>query len=99
VEIPAGSSLELFFSLNVTSEEIAAAAKDRLFVEICDRSGDVLETLATFSNMDRTVPRGYLIRGGYSLRRYAGRTVKIRFRTVTDTSSVTTFRVDDVSVR
>jgi Viral BACON domain len=97
--IPAGSSLNLTFLLNVTSAETAATANDKLFVEVCDRSGRLLATLATFSNLDRSVPGGYLPRGTYSLASFAGKTVRIQFRTTTDPSSVTHFRIDDVSVR
>jgi subtilase family protein/BACON domain-containing protein len=99
VTIPAGSSLDLVFSLNVTSSETAATARDRLFVEVCDGAGSVLATLATFSNLDSSIPGGYLLRESHSLTRFAGNTVRIQFRTVTDPSSVTSFRVDDVSVR
>jgi hypothetical protein len=99
VTIPAGSSLNLVFSLNVTSSDTAAAANDTLFIEVCDESGELLETPATFSNLDRTIPGGYLLRGSYSLTSFAGQTVRIQFRTVTDPSSVTTFRIDDISVR
>jgi bacillolysin len=83
----------------VTSNEAAATANDRLFVEVRHRSGRVLATLATFSNMDLSAPGNYTLRGNYNLARFAGQTVRIQFRTTTDSSAVTNFRVDDVSVK
>jgi hypothetical protein len=63
-------------------------------------SGTLLATLATFSNLNRSSAAGvYTLRGGYSLASFAGQTVRIQFRGTTDSSLITSFRVDDVSVR
>jgi hypothetical protein len=99
VNLPRGSSPKLTFSLNVTSSETAMTRNDRLFIEVCDRSGKTLRTLAAFSNLDRSGSGEYTPRGGYSLAQFTGRPVLIRFRTTTDAASVTTFRIDDVSVK
>ena len=56
-------------------------------------------TLATFSNLDRSTPGSYTLAGDYSLAGFAGRTVRIQFRTANDSAALTTFRIDDVSVR
>jgi hypothetical protein len=97
--LPRGSSPKLTFSLNVTSSETATTPNDRLFIEVCNRSGKTLKTLAVFSNLNRAEPGQYAMPGGYSLAQFTGRHVLIRFRTITDAASVTTFRIDDVSVK
>jgi len=99
VNLPRGSSLKLSFWLNVTSSETAMTPNDRLFIEVCNRSGKTLKTLAVFSNLNRSEPGQYAMQGGYSLAQFAGRKVMIRFRTTTDAASVTTFRIDDVSIK
>ena len=99
INLPRGSSPKLTFWLNVTSSETAMSPNDRLFVEVCNRSGDTLKTLAVFSNLNQSGPGEYAMRGGYSLAQFTGRPVMIRFRTTTDEASVTTFRVDAVSVK
>jgi Subtilase family/Viral BACON domain len=99
VNLPRDSSPMLTFWLNVTSNETAMTPNDKLFIEVCDRSGKTLETLAVFSNLNRSAPGGYTTQGGYSLAQFTGRPVMIRFRTTTDAASVTSFRIDDVSVK
>jgi subtilase family protein/BACON domain-containing protein len=98
INLPRGSSPKLTFWLNVTSSETAMTPNDKLVVEVCDRSGKMLKTLAVFSILDRSELGGYTMRGGYSLAQFTGRPVLIRFRTTTDAASVTTFRIDMVSV-
>lgn len=93
-------SADLSFWLNVTSEETTiTTAYDRLFVEVLSTDGAVRATLASFSNLDESAAGAYLRRGPFDLLGFAGQTVVIRFRAVTDVSLLTTFRVDDVSVR
>ena len=98
--LPPGSSLNLSFQLNVESSETTTTKKkDQLFVEIRDIRGRLLKTPATFSNLDRTTPGNYTLRGQYNLASCAGQPVRIQFRTVTDSASLTTFRIDDVQVK
>ncbi|MBP1643897.1 MAG: uncharacterized protein H6Q03_2566, partial [Acidobacteria bacterium] len=100
IAIPAGTSPNLTFWLNVTSSETTTTTVyDRLFVEVTNTSGTVLGTLATFSNLNKGTAGVYLQRGPYSLAPWAGQTVRIRFRGTTDSSLITTFRVDDVSAQ
>jgi Viral BACON domain len=99
VTIPRGSPRNLSFWLNVTSDDATAMANDKLWIEVCSPSGRGLAALATFSNLDRSAPGNYRLCGKYSLARFAGQTVRIRFRTQTDASSTTSFRIDDVSLR
>jgi subtilase family protein/BACON domain-containing protein len=99
INLPRGSSPKLSFWLNVSSSETAMTTNDRLFIEVCDKSGKTLKTLAAFSNLNRSGPGEYTMRGGYSLAQFTGRPVRIQFRTTTDAASVTAFRIDSVSVK
>ena len=98
ITIPAGTSPNLTFWLNVVSNETTTTTVyDRLYIEVTNTSGTVLGTLATFSNLNKAGAGVYTQRGPYSLATWAGQTVRIRFRGTTDSSLVTIFRVDDVS--
>lgn len=101
ISIPGDArSADLTFWLNVSSEETTITTPyDRLFVEVLGSDGAVRTTLASFSNLDKAAAGTYLRRGPFDLRGFAGQTIVLRFRTVTDVSLVTTFRIDDVSVR
>lgn len=101
ITIPSGSTPGLSFYLNVTSSETTTTTQyDRLFVEVRSSTGTLLTTLATFSNLNKvTASNAYTLRGTYGLSAYAGQTVRIQFRATTDSSLITTFRIDDVSVQ
>lgn len=101
ITIPSGTSPSLNFWLNVTSSETTTTTQfDKLFVEVRNTSGTLLSTLATFSNLNKVTPtNAYTLRGAYSLSSFAGQTVRVQFRATTDSSLVTTFRIDDVSVK
>jgi Viral BACON domain len=99
IDLPRGASPKLTFWLNVTSSETEMAPNDRLSIEVCNRAGRVLKTLATFSNLNRSEQGNYVLAGSYSLARFAGHSVRIQFRTTTNSSSGTSFRIDDVSLK
>jgi Zn-dependent metalloprotease len=100
VAIPSGTSPNLTFWLNITTNEAAGAAVfDRLFIEVRNTSGTLLATLATFSNQNSGTAGVYVQRGPYNLSSFAGQTVRIQFRATEDVSLPTSFRVDDVSVK
>lgn len=101
ITIPGGTSPSLNFWLNVTSSETTTTTQyDRLFVEVRSTSGALLATLATFSNLNKvTAANAYTLRGAYNLSAFAGQTVRIQFRGTTDSSLITSFRIDDVSVQ
>ncbi|HVG31001.1 MAG TPA: M36 family metallopeptidase [Pyrinomonadaceae bacterium] len=100
VTIPAGTSPNLTFWLNITTSEAAGASVfDRLFVEVRNTSGTLLATLATFSNQNSGTSGVYVQRGAFNLGGFAGQTVRIQFRSTTDVTLPTSFRVDDVSVK
>lgn len=99
IDVPTGTSPSLSFWLNVTSSEPSTTvASDMLFAEVLNSSGSLLQTLATYSNLDKGVAGAYVLRSGFSLAAYAGQRVRLQFRAVTDAVNVTTFRLDDVSV-
>jgi hypothetical protein len=101
ITIPSGTSPSLNFWLNITSAETTTTTQfDRFFVEVRSASGALLATLATFSNLNKVTPtNAYTLRGAFNLSSFAGQTVRIQFRATTDISLITSFRVDDVSVR
>ncbi|HKH47209.1 MAG TPA: pre-peptidase C-terminal domain-containing protein [Thermoanaerobaculia bacterium] len=99
ITIPAGSTAGLTFWLNVTSDETTTTTIfDQLFVEVRNTSGTLLATLATYSNLNKGTAGVYSQKGSFSLASFAGQTVRIQFRATTDSSLLTSFRVDDVSV-
>ncbi len=99
VSIPSSAAGNLTFWLNVTSSETTTATQyDKLFVEVRNTSGTLLATLATYSNLNKTTAGNYTQRSA-SLAAYRGQTVRVQFRTTTDFSLSTTFRVDDVSLK
>lgn len=100
ITIPAATSPNLNFWLNVTTSEATnAIVFDRLFIEVRSTSGTLLATLATFSNQNFGTSGVYVLRGPYNLSAFAGQTVRIQFRVTTDITLPTSFRVDDVSVQ
>ncbi len=99
ITLPASGAPNLYFYLNVTSDETTTSTQyDRLFVELRDTSGVLLTTLGTYSNLNRTTAGTYSLKS-HSLASYLGRTVRVQFRVMTDSSSISTFRVDNVSVK
>ena len=101
ISIPStATTANLTFWLNVTSSETTTSVQyDKLFVEVRNTAGTLLATPATFSNLNKAATGVYTQRGAYSLLAYRGQTVRVQFRTTTDVSLPTTFRVDDVSVK
>jgi hypothetical protein len=99
VTIPEGLAPTLSFWLNVTSNEgTRSAVHDRLRVEIRNNLGRVTETLATYSNLDRS-KSGIYAQKSIDLSRYAGQTIWIQFTANNNNSQPTTFRIDDVTLR
>lgn len=99
IAVPNGTAPGLTFWLNVTSSETASVANDILYVEIRNSAGTLLQTLGTFSNLDRGSPGAYVQRGAFNLSAYAGQTIRLQFRATGNGSLITTFLIDDVSVR
>jgi hypothetical protein len=67
-------------------------------VEVRSPAGELLATVATFSNLDKSAPGDYSQKA-FSLAAFAGQTVRLYFRATTNGSLPTVFRVDDVSLQ
>lgn len=100
VSIPTTATGTLSFWLNVTSSETTTTTQyDRLFVEVRNTSGTLLATLATYSNLNKGSAGAYTQRTLTVPATYKGQTVRIQFRSTTDSSLSTTFRVDSASLQ
>lgn len=101
ISIPSNAtSAALTFWLNVTSQETTTTTQyDKLFVEVRNAAGTLLQTLATYSNLNKVISAdSYTQKGTFSLLTFKGQTIRVQFRVTTDQSAATVFRVDDVSV-
>jgi Zn-dependent metalloprotease len=99
VAIPSTATGTLTFWLNVTSDETTTSTQyDKLFVEVRNTSGTLLTTLATYSNLNKGTA-GVYSQKSFSLAAYKGQTVRVQFRSTTDSSLATTFRVDTASLK
>src|SRR5882762_8469702 len=98
VTIPTTATANLTFWFNCSSSEGITTAYDFLYVEVRSTSGTLLQTVATYSNRDKTTPGNYSQKS-FSLAAYRGQTIRLQFRCTTDFSLSTTFRIDDVSLR
>ncbi len=99
ITIPTTATGTLTFWLNVTSDETTTTiAYDQEFVEVRNTAGTLLATLATYSNLNKGTAGVYSLKT-LSVAAYKGQTVRIQFRNSSDSSLLTTFRIDDVSVQ
>ncbi|MEO8952658.1 MAG: choice-of-anchor J domain-containing protein [Chthoniobacterales bacterium] len=98
VTIPSNATGTLTFWFNCSSSESSRKAYDYLYVEVRNTSGTLLKTVATYSNKNQTTAGSYSQKS-FSLSAYKGQTIRLQFRTTTDSSVTTTFRVDDVSLK
>jgi hypothetical protein len=100
--IPAAATsatLTLYVSI-VTSETTTTTAYDKLNVQLVDASnGSVLATLGTLSNLNKTASSTTYVLRSYNVTSYKGKTVRVRFAATTDSSALTYFRIDDVSLK
>jgi len=96
----ATSATLTFYVSIVTSETTTSTAYDKLNVQLVDAStGSVLATLGTLSNLNKTGSSTTYALKTYSVTSYKGKTVRVRFAATNDSSLVTTFRIDDVSLK
>jgi Zn-dependent metalloprotease len=97
VTIPASAArTTLSFFLYLTSDETSANVNDWLDVQVRTTSGELLETLATYTNKDTNL--GWVQRS-FDLSAYAGQTVRIYLEGNENATLATSFRVDDFAVR
>lgn len=99
VAIPSSATGTLSFWLNITSSETTTSTQyDKLFVEVRNTGGTLLATLATYSNLNKAAAGAYTLQT-LNLAAYKGQTVRVQFRSTTDSSLASTFRVDDASLQ
>ena len=98
VAIPSNATANLTFWFNCSSSEGTTTPYDFLYVEVRNTSGTLLQTIATYSNRNKTTAGNYSQKS-FSLAAYRGQTIRLQFRCTTDVSLSTTFRIDDVSLR
>lgn len=98
VTLPANATAATFsFWLHIdTAETTTTTAFDTLQVQVRDSSGNVLQTLATFSNLDHA--SGYQ-QHSFSLSSFIGKTIQVSFLGEEDSSLQTSFVLDDVSLQ
>lgn len=97
VQLPvSGAGLALKFWLHIDTEESTTSKRnDTLKVQVVSGSGKVLQTLATYSNLDAAP--GYTQRS-FDLSAYAGQTITLKFTGREDNTKRTSFVLDDVSI-
>jgi hypothetical protein len=98
VTVPANATAAAFsFWLHIdTAETTSTTAFDTLQVQIRNSSGNVLQTLATFSNLNHAA--GYQ-QHTFNLNSLIGQTIQVFFVGKEDSSLPTSFVVDDVSLK
>ena len=97
VTIPStAASATLTFWLQIsTAETTTTTAFDTLQVQVLDSAGNLLQTLATYSNLNASA--GY-VQKSFDLSSRRGQTVRIRFVGSEDSSLQTSFLVDDTAL-
>jgi hypothetical protein len=96
VTIPGtATTAALSFWLHIDTAETATSANDTLAVQVLDASGAVLQTLATYSNLDAN--NGYS-QVNFDLSAYKGQTITIYLQGVEDNANQTSFVVDDFAL-
>jgi uncharacterized protein (TIGR03437 family) len=97
VTIPStATTATLTFWLRVTTAETTTTvAYDTLQVQVLDSAGNVLQTLATYSNLNAS---SSYAQKSFDLSSRRGQTVRIRFLGVEDSSLQTSFLVDDTAL-
>ncbi len=96
VTIPSSvTRAQLSVYLWVVTKNKKPSADDVLTVEIRDRSGALLETLATFSNLDACPT---YLRRPFDVTRYRGTTIRISFSGTQSKGSPTWFLLDDAAL-
>jgi kumamolisin len=96
VAVPStATSATLTYWWYMTSSEGTTTAYDKLTTQVLNSSGALLATLKTVSN---TNTRGAWVKETFNLTAYKGQTIRVYFKGTTDSSLVTSFFVDDVSL-
>lgn len=97
VFIPGGQARLQFWVRITTAEVSTSTAYDTMTVTLTSPStGATVATLARFTNLSAT--SGWVQTPIYDLSPYSGQTLRLRFATTTDSSDITSFRVDDITI-
>nr|MBA3530320.1 S8 family serine peptidase [Ardenticatenales bacterium] len=89
-----GNTLTYYWQM--TSSESTTTAYDYMYVRVYNTSGTLLATLRSRSN---TAARNAWYADSLSLSAYAGQTIKLRFAATTDSSVISSFYVDDITIQ
>jgi PKD repeat protein len=96
VTIPSGkSSAQLQFYLHIDTQEHGMTAYDTFTATILNSSGQLLKTLATYSNANAAA--GYSLKS-FDVSAYIGQTIQVKFTGTEDSSLATDFVLDDVTL-
>jgi subtilase family serine protease len=97
VTIPAGTTAAtLAFYLKVESDDTGTVAHDLFRTQVVNPYGAVLKTFYAYSNLNRG--SSYVLKS-VDLTPWVGQTITVRFTGIENSSLVTSFLVDDVSLR
>ncbi len=91
------TSVAVQFWYSITTAESPASAYDTMVVRLQNpTSGATLATLASLSNLNSTAG-AWVLSNAFDVTAFKGQTVRLRFTVATDSSILTTFRVDDAT--
>ncbi len=97
VTLPVSGTATLSFYWYMESEESTNSAYDFMTVTLRSNTGTLLQTLVTLTN--QSTPSDTWNQATFNLgSTYAGQTIRVHFQATTDSSLVTSFFVDDVSL-
>src|SRR5882672_8781757 len=102
ITIPGSATVAtLSFYYNIYSDETTAAVHDTFFATIRNTSGGVLATVGNWSNLNQDPAPGnpYYHQKTFNLLPYKGQTIRISFNSTNDSTLVTSFFIDNVSVQ
>jgi hypothetical protein len=90
------TGLKLSLAIRIRTEETTSTtALDKLFVQIRDEDDHVIETLARFSNLDKS---DNYSQKAFPLSDFAGRDIQVFFRLTEDDGKATTVSLDDITL-
>ena len=102
IAIPANASSVTFsYWVNIVSAETGGTPYDVMSVSLLNTSGGNIALLDTRSNVNKDSAAGsaYYHQRTCDLTPYRGQTVRLSFLSTTDANTVTSFKIDDVSVQ
>ncbi len=89
------TSVSLSFWIQITTSETGSSANDVFKVQVRDTSGTVLETLASYSNLDKSTSWAQKT---FDVTRYKGQAVRLYVEGTENASLATAFFLDDFAL-